>query len=279
VDRITATARSISIRNLSERLPVNDSGDELQRLAETCNEMLGRLELSVKKIKQFTADASHELRGPLSFTRTVAEIALRNPELDAKSRRAFEDIVDEAAKAAVLLEQMLTLARADAEPFGTALEPLDLVQVVEETCGLARKIADEKNLTMHVAFPSQPIGQVLGDFSSLRRLLWILLDNSLKYTNAPGEINVSVTADSGQATLSVRDSGVGISLSDLPHVFDRFYRADPSRSQVEGTGLGLSIAKWIAEMHHAEISVVSAEDEGTTFKVVFPFFNLRMPVA
>ena len=279
VDRITATARSISIRNLSERLPVNDTGDELQRLAETCNEMLGRLELSVKKIKQFTADASHELRGPLSFTRTVAEVALRNPDVDVQSRQAFEDIVDEAAKAAVLLEQMLTLARADAEPFGTALEPLDLVQVVEETCGLARKIADEKNLTMHVAFPAQPIGQVLGDFSSLRRLLWILLDNSLKYTNAPGEINVSLTADAGRATLSVRDSGVGISLSDLPHVFDRFYRADPSRSQVEGTGLGLSIAKWIAEMHHAEISVVSAKDEGTTFKVVFPFFNLRMPVA
>ncbi len=279
VDRITATARSISIRNLSERLPVNDTGDELQRLAETCNEMLGRLEQSVKKIKQFTADASHELRGPLSFTRTVAEIALRNPQLDENSRRAFEDIVDEAAKAAVLLEQMLTLARADAEPFGTALEPLDLTQVVEETCGLARKLADERNLTMRVSFPPQPLAPVLGDFSSLRRLLWILLDNSLKYTNAPGQIDISLSADSSRATLCVMDSGVGIAHSDLPHIFDRFYRADPSRSQVEGTGLGLSIAKWIAEMHHAEISVVSRQDEGTTFKVVFPFFDARLPAA
>jgi heavy metal sensor kinase len=278
VDRITASAQSISIRNLSERLPVNDSGDELQRLAKTCNDMLGRLELAVKRIKQFTADASHELRGPLSFTRTVAEIALRNPDADEKSRQAFRDIVDEAAEAAVLLEQMLTLARADAEPFGVALEPLSLVEVVEETCDQARKLADEKSLTMSVSIPPQPINMVLGDAPSLRRLLWILLDNALKYTNSPGRIDVSLTAAGARATLCVMDNGVGISRSDLPHIFDRFYRADPSRSQIEGAGLGLSIARWIAETHHAEISVVSQKDEGTTFKVVFPFFSLRLPV-
>jgi len=276
VDQITATARSISIRNLSERLPVNDTGDELQRLAETCNEMLGRLEQSVKKIEQFTADASHELRGPLSFTRTVAEIALRNPNVDEQSRRAFRDIVDEAANAAVLLEQMLTLARADAEPFGVALEPVSLVAVVEEICSQARKLADEKSLTMNVSIHPQPIDVVLGDASSLRRLLWILLDNALKYTDSPGQIDVSLTADDGQATLCVMDNGVGISRSDLPHIFDRFYRADPSRSQVEGAGLGLPIARWIAEMHHAEISVVSEQYEGSAFKVVFPSSSKRV---
>jgi signal transduction histidine kinase len=138
VDRITATARSISIRNLSERLPVRTTGDELQRLAETCNAMLGRLESAVNQIKQFTADASHELRGPLSFTRTVAEVALRNAHLDSRSRKAFEDIADEASKASVLLDDMLTLARADSGYFNGILEPVDLATVLEEACEMAR---------------------------------------------------------------------------------------------------------------------------------------------
>jgi heavy metal sensor kinase len=275
VDQITATVRSISIRNLSERLPVNDSGDELQRLAETCNEMLGRLESAVKTIKQFTADASHELRGPLSFTRTVAEVALRNPRADDESRQAFQDIVDEAAKAAAVLEQMLTLARADAEPFGMALEPLNLTDLVEETCGLARKVANEKNLAMNVSLPQHPTEAVLGDYSSLRRLLWILLDNSLKYTASGGQIDVSLVADAGQTTLCVMDSGIGISPADLPYIFDRFYRADPSRSEIEGSGLGLSIAKWIVDTHHAEISVVSRKNSGTTFRVSFSTIDFR----
>ena len=270
VDQITATVRSISIRNLSERLPVNDSGDELQRLAETCNEMLGRLESAVKTIKQFTADASHELRGPLSFTRTVAEVALRNPRADGESRQAFQDIVDEAAKAATVLEQMLTLARADAEPFGIALAPLNLTGLVEETCRLARKRANEKGLAMNVSSPQRPMEFVFGDYSSLRRLLWILLDNSLKYTASGGQIDVSLVADAGRTTLCVMDSGIGISPADLPYIFDRFYRADPSRSEIEGSGLGLSIAKWIVDMHHAEISVVSSTNSGTAVKVTFP---------
>lgn len=118
VDCITATARQISIRNLSERLAVPDTGDELERLAATFNAMLARIESSVNQIKQFTGDASHELRGPLSFVRTVAEIALRNPQIDADSRQSFQEIVEETAKAAILLEDMLTLARGDANRDG-----------------------------------------------------------------------------------------------------------------------------------------------------------------
>ena len=270
VDRITATARSISIRNLSERLPVASTGDELQRLAETCNAMLQRLESSVNRIKQFTADASHELRGPLSFTRTVAEVALRNPHADPDSRRAFEDIVYESSKASELLEGMLTLARADANSFAAALEQVDLIAVVEEACGMARPLADERSLTLSVSVGSSSSISVLGDFSSLRRLVWIMLDNALKYTPAPGRVDVSLSVASKLATLLVSDSGIGIAQTDLPHIFDRFFRTDPSRSQVEGSGLGLAIAKWIAEMHHADLSVASTEHKGTTFQVVFP---------
>lgn len=268
VDRIAVAARSISIRNLSERLPVTDSGDELQRLAETCNAMLERLDSAVGQIKRFTADASHELRGPLSFTRTVAEVALRNPNVDPDSRKAFEEIVEEAAKATDLLEGMLTLARADSNSLDSVLEPIDLIAVVEEACDLARPLADERNLTLATSTAS--VSKVLGDFSSLRRLLWILLDNSLKYTPAPGRIDVVLSTISGQPALTVRDTGIGIAESDLPYIFDRFYRADPSRGQVEGNGLGLAIAKWIADLHHAELLVDSEQQKGSVFRVVFP---------
>jgi len=269
VDRITATARSISIRNLSERLPVSHTGDELERLAETINAMLLRLESAVGQIKQFTADASHELRGPLSFTRTVAEVALRNPHVGAESRRAFEDIVGESAKASELLEGMLTLARADANSFDATLERVDLVAVVEEACSMARPLAEQRNLTLSVSIDPDFGVFVLGDFSSLRRLVWIMLDNALKYTPAPGHVEVNLGASLKQAVLQVSDSGMGIAKADLPRIFDRFYRTDPSRSQVEGSGLGLAIAQWIAEIHHADISVTSTEHQGTTFRVAF----------
>jgi signal transduction histidine kinase len=128
---------------------------------------------------------------------------------------------------------------------------------------------------MNVSLPQHPMEAVLGDYSSMRRLLWILLDNSLKYTASGGQIDVSLVADAGQTTLCVMDSGIGISPADLPYIFDRFYRADPSRSEIEGSGLGLSIAKWIVDTHHAEISVVSWENSGTTFRVAFSTTDFR----
>lgn len=270
VDRITATARSISIRNLSERLPVTKSGDELQRLAETCNEMLARLESAVGRIKQFTADASHELRGPVSFVRTVAEVALRNPNADATSRQAFEDIVEEAAKSAVLLEHMLTLARADADSIAAPMVLLNLGAVVEQACEMARPIAGERRLSLSVFLDTERAVNVRGDFSALRRLVWILLDNALKYTQTPGRIDVTLSTTSDQATVLVSDTGTGIPADDLPHIFDRFYRADPSRSETEGSGLGLAIAKWIAEMHHAQLTVASEVHKGSVFQLVLP---------
>jgi heavy metal sensor kinase len=270
VDKITATARSISIGNLSKRLPVARTSDELQRLAETCNAMLDRLESAVKQIKQFTADASHELRGPLSFTRIVAEVALRNPSIDPHSRRAFEDIVDEATKAAVLLEDMLTLARADAAPFNFVLEPLNLSALLKDVCEMARPVADRNGLVLTLSPSAGAATTVLGDTSSLRRLIWILLDNALKYTPALGTIDVSLKQVSGDAVLTVQDDGIGISQADMPHIFDRFYRADPSRGMVEGNGLGLAIAKWIAELHRVEVAVTSAEGKGTFFTLTFP---------
>ncbi len=279
VDRIAAAARSISISNLSERLPVSPTGDELERLAETCNAMLARLDVAVNQIKQFTADVSHELRGPLSFVRTVAEVAMRNTQADPGSRQAFADIVDETAKATVLLEDMLTLARADAERGDKALDSLNLAAVVEQACEMARPIAQDRQLDLSVSLDFSHSVSVLGDFPTLRRLVWILLDNALKYTQAPGWIDVSLSVNSQRATVEVRDSGVGISAADLPHIFDRFYRADPSRSNIDGAGLGLAIARWIAEMHHAHLTVASELEKGTVFKLVLPVCPHPGPMA
>ena len=186
VDQITAATRSISVSNLSGRLPVPETRDELQRLSETCNEMLARLESAVNEIKRFTADASHELRNPVSFVRTTAELALRNRQMDATSRRAFEEIVAECGKASRLLKDMLTLARADAGNSRLAFEPVDLVEVVKAGCQKARLLADAHGHTLTISVEDGCQATVWGDYSGLHRLLWILLDNAVKYTRAPG---------------------------------------------------------------------------------------------
>jgi heavy metal sensor kinase len=269
VDRITTTARSISIRNISERIPVSQTGDELQRLSETCNAMLDRLELSVNQIKRFTADASHELRGPLSFTRTVAEIALKNPHADPESRLALQDIVDETAKATILLEEMLTLARADSLPVGTPQTPVNLATLLAEVCAMAQPITQQHGMRLFV--PGGPSDvMVSGDASGLKRLIWILIDNAIKYSRPNGTISISLETSVRKATITVHDNGIGISPSDLPFVFDRFYRADPSRGIVEGNGLGLAIAKWIADTHQAGLYATSDSSYGTSFTIEFP---------
>ena len=270
VDQITAATRSISVSNLSARLPVPQSRDELQRLSETSNEMLARLESAVNEIKRFTADASHELRNPVSFIRTTAELALRNRQADPASRRAFEEIVAECGKAHGLLKDMLTLARADTGHARLAFEPVDLVELLRASSQKATLMAGERGHTLTIDFDAGSYATVLGDYASLHRLLWILLDNAAKYTPPPGTIRVKLAAAANQAVVTVEDNGIGISAADLPKIFDRFYRVDTSRSQVEGAGLGLSIAMWIATVHGATISAESREEQGSAFRIAFP---------
>jgi len=273
VDDITAATRSISVSNLSARLPVPESRDELQRLSETCNEMLARLESAVHEIERFTADASHELRNPVSFVRTTAELALRNREVDPASRRAFEDIVAECGKANHLLKDMLTLARADTGHSRLAFEPVDLVEVLRAFSQKGTLLAGERGHTLTIDFDAARHATVLGDYTSLQRLLWILVDNAVKYTPAPGSIRVKLAVQRDQAVVTVEDNGIGISAADLPNIFARFFRADKSRSQVEGAGLGLSIAQWIATVHGASIAAESKEEQGSVFRIAFAILD------
>jgi signal transduction histidine kinase len=230
--------------------------------------MLDRLDSSVNQMKRFTADASHELRGPLTVTRTVAEIAMRNPTADPDSQAAFQEIVDEAAKAAIMLEEMLTLARADAAPNSLLREPVDLASVVREVCTSTRPIVKEHGLSLSLIATAEVV-QILGDVPMLKRLVWILLDNAIKYSRPDGTITIRLNAAADLAMVEVHDDGIGIAPADLPFIFDRFYRADPSRGLVEGNGLGLSIARWIAETHQARLTVESEPQRGTLFRVAF----------
>ncbi len=270
IDRLTSAVRSISIGNLARRLPMDQTGDEIARLAETCNEMLARLETAVGRINRFTADASHELRSPISFIRATAEFALNDPHLDADAAEALQEIHAEAAEASRLIEDMLTLARADAGHPDLVFEPVDLAELVREACEKVRPLAEVKRQEFLVAIACDAGVEVSGDRSRLRRLIWILLDNAVKYTPERGRIETILERDGEHARLSAKDSGIGIAPDLLPRVFERFFRVDPARSQVDGTGLGLAIAKWIADAHHAVLSVVSTQGKGSTFSVVFP---------
>jgi len=269
IARLIESGRSITIGNLSRRLPVSDSGDELARLAETWNGMLSRLEAAVNRITRFTADASHELRSPLSYIRMASESMLRQPELDPDSAEAFREIVEEAQSATRLLDDMLMLARSDAGHVEVAFETVNLCDVVIEVASRITVMAEAKQQSLQKQIAAEELS-VSGDATLLRRLAWILLDNAIKYTPSGGRIEASVTRTGKSVLFQVADSGRGISADSLQHIFDRFYRADPARSDEEGTGLGLAIAKWIADTHGAEVRVTSTQGVGTTFQLVFP---------
>ena len=252
VDAITRAAQSIGIENLSQRLDVPAAGDELQRLSETWNSMLARLEAAVKRLSQFTADASHELRTPITLIRATAELTLRRERPVETYREALRQIIDEADRTARLIEDLLLLARADAGLPALPLDRVELTPLVRDVCEQGQILAQERQLEISAEGPEQPVYVDAND-PALRRLLLLLVDNAVKYTPAGGRITLSVGLDPSGATVTVRDTGIGIPDAALPHVFERFYRVDESRNrEAGGAGLGLAIAQWIAERHHAQ---------------------------
>lgn len=270
VDAITRAAQSIGIENLSERLEVPAAADELARLAETWNGMLGRLEAAVRRLAKFTADASHELRTPVTLIRATAELTLRRERSPETYREALRQIIEESDRTARLIEDLLVLARADAGLPALPLGRLELTPLVRDICAQGQILAGDRHLEIAAEVPEQPVYVEAND-PELRRLLLLLVDNAVKYTPAGGRITVSVAHDSSGATVTVRDTGIGIPDSALPHVFERFYRVDESRGREPGgAGLGLSIAQWIAQRHHAKLEAESEVGRGSAFRVRFP---------
>jgi signal transduction histidine kinase len=268
VDEITTAARTIGIDNLSLRLPSPKTGDELQRLTEVWNTMLGRLEGAVQTLSQFAADASHELRTPLAVIRTSAELALRRARAPEAYRESLAEIAGEAERMTQLVEDLLFLARHDARATEMPMEILDLGELLHEVSIELQGVASGQRMRIREVKPLQRGVFVSGNRAALRRLFLVLLDNALKYSHAGSDVLVGISATRAQVTATVEDFGIGISAADRPHIFHRFYQADKARAD-GGFGLGLSLAEAIARAHDASISVISEEECGSTFRVEF----------
>ncbi len=270
VGKIIGDARRIGVTSLSERLTVSRSGDELERLTDTLNEMLGRLEASFQRVIQFTADASHELRTPISVMRANAEITLRKPRTESEYREALSQILGETESLSRLVEQLLDLARADSGATALAMVRTNLNEALRKAYRQAQVLAEQKDLKITAQLPEQPVW-VPGDAAALERLFLIFIENALKYTPPGGHVDVRLRSQEGLAITEIRDSGIGIAAHDIPHIFERFYQADPSRSRANGgRGLGLAIGRWIAQTHGGDISVESEIAKGSSFQIRLP---------
>lgn len=270
VDAIVRSAREISGTNLQARLETLHTGDELQRLSDTLNEMLHRIEDSFVRITRFTADASHELRTPISLVRTEAELALRKSRGQDEYREALQHILLETERATALIENLLALARADAGREALNMHALDLAPMLHGLANRWSAIADLRNLDFRTNLAAEGL-IVLGDESALVRVVNILLDNAFKFTSAAGVVELGLTRRDEDAIVSVRDTGLGIAKEEQLKIFERFYQVDKARSrQSSGAGLGLAIAEWIVKQHNGKITVESEAGHGATFYVILP---------
>ena len=277
VDALVRTARDIGGANLSSRLEKINTGDELQRLADTLNEMLDRIETAFLRVTQFTADASHELRTPVSLIRTEAELALRRSRGEAEYKESLRHILLEAERTTALIEQLLALARTDSGREALNLQPVDLRETLRGIMDGWQQVATIRNLQFSTSFGEQE-AYVVGDETALRRLAGILLDNAFKYTPAPGSVHLSLDRNHGSVVIRVQDSGVGVSAENQAKIFERFYRVDKARSRGQGgAGLGLAIAQWIVTQHRGSIQVESQPGAGATFSVELPMIAAPAP--
>jgi heavy metal sensor kinase len=267
--QLAAAARKIDIERLQQRLPIGGAGDEVDEVATAFNETLSRLENSVGQMKQFTASISHELRTPLTTLRGEAEIALLQARSVEDYRRVLASQLEEFSKLSHMIDQLLILASAEAGEIQWTEKSVDLTALVGSLVEQLEPVAAAKKITL--VTDAQPDISVRGDASWIERVILNLLDNAIKFTPDGGQVRVSVAAENEEAALRVEDTGIGIPPEAQPHIFERFYRAEPSRSkQVEGVGLGLALVKWIVDRHRGRIQVGSQPGAGSTFTVWLP---------
>lgn len=269
VEHITRAAESITQHNLSERLPVSHTGDELERLSVSLNRMITRLDEAFQNSQRFVADASHDLRTPLTILHGELESFAADARLDSELRDRAGSLLEEVVHLGRIVEQLFILSRLDAGEAQLEWHRVDLSELARTTTEQMCLLAEDKGilLTCEAAEPAL----VKGNQVRLKQVIVNLLDNAIKYTPAQGAIHLRVHGVNGQAVLEVEDNGIGIASDALPHVFERFFRVDATRaSSSESAGLGLSIVKSICLAHGAEVEAVSTPQKGSCFRVKVP---------
>lgn len=274
VQRLIQTARHIKAGDLRQRVSIPPARDEIRFLALTLNEMLDSLEQMVSRQRRFVADASHELRTPVAVIRNKTSIALLKRLTPIDYETILQEVTTETERLGHLLNDLLALSRGDEGQAKFEQEPVRLDLLARATADQARVLAEERQINLSIQ-ADQPV-TVIGDEARFIQIVLNLLDNALHYTQPGGSVQVQVEATRQQtAVLYVRDTGIGIASEHLPHIFERFYRADPSRQQTSGSnsGLGLAIVDWLVRVHRGTIAVESTPGVGSCFTLAFPLAN------
>jgi len=270
-------------RSLHRRVPTDEADEELSRLAETLNRMIGRLQTSFGALRRFTADASHELKTPLTVVRADVERAMHPSAGNDERMQALEEAMQEIARMSDLVDSLLTLARADEGRFDLHREAINLEPLVRDVFETALILGEDAGVV--VTLPIMEDAVVQGDSTRLRQLFLNLITNAIKYTPKGGQVEMTLSLrNNNEVGFTVRDTGVGIAAADLPHIFDRFWRADKVRSRrsADGTerggfGLGLAIAQWIAQAHGGTLTAQSRLGKGSSFTVFLPISSVPAP--
>jgi signal transduction histidine kinase len=266
VNELINSAAKINYANINSRLPVPQNDDEIQQLATTINELLNRLENSFYQQKQFTSDASHEMQTPLAAIKGIVEVLLRKPRTPEQYQTKLNEVVLQTDRLSLLFDQLLQLARLESNVLSVKKEKVVLDNVIQKIATIHQDFFKTNKINFHNNIPNNTIIQA--DEMLLERVLDNLITNAVKYNQANG--NVYCDWNAKQKTLTIKDDGIGIPPEQVSFLFDRFYRADNSRSShIPGNGLGLSIVKRLCEMQNINITVESVESKGTSFHLVF----------
>jgi heavy metal sensor kinase len=268
VDQIRRAAVKISSSNLDEKIDIGGRRDELGRLAETFNAMIGRLKDAFQRINQFSIDVSHELKTPLTILKGETEVALRKDREQEDYKVLLMSNLEEVDRMSRIIDDLLLLSKAETKEIALNFEEIALRDLILGVCMDMKIFADKKGIEIEASELEDV--RVRGDELKVRRMLWNIVENGIKYTQSGGKVTVSSYVNDGYVRIDVKDNGLGISREDIKYVFDRFYRADRSRRRETGSGLGLSISKWIAEAHKGSIEVKSQPSEGSLFSIKLP---------
>jgi len=273
VEAVTRTAREISGGTLDKRVPVGTRGDEIDQLAATFNQMLGRIQALITEIKEMSDNIAHDLKSPITRIRGMAEVTLATGKGIEEYENMAAGTVEECDRLLDMINTMLMITKTESGVHQLDYQQVDMAHLIRDACELMETVAEDRGLSLACQTPeSLPL---VGDPRMIQRILANILDNAIKYTPSKGAVKVSLFEKDGrEALVTVQDTGMGIPPDDLPHIFERFYRCDQSRSE-PGTGLGLSLARAFARAHHGDITVTSTPGQGSTFTLTLP--KARIP--